>query len=254
VVPFVVLTVGILVILTIVVAAVLLAPRLLPRRVTVDDAPDQPQPFGSEMSWLAVKTDDVQRLAAVLGLEIRPANWNSGLGAIYDLELADAFVFITPPVGGWTIVAGVSLPLPAGGAFIDKTGPLLQRLGSQFAQVQYFATFPIIDFYAWARFENGRAVRAFAVGEAGVVWDAGDRTLEEQRLGLSMIEIRGIRNREGDIGGELQLHPTEGQVLSVADGWSINPMAIGSLAADAGVGWVAYAPQTWHAERLSVAA
>ena len=252
--PFVVLTVGILVILTTVIAAVLLAPRLLPRRVTVDDAPDRPQPFGCEMSWLAVKTDDTHRLAALLGLEIRPANWNSGLGAIYDLELADAFVFISPPVGGWTIVAGVSLPLPAGGSFIDKTGPLLQHLASHFSQVQYFATFPIIDFYAWARFENGQAIRAFAVGEAGVVWDAGARTLDEQRLGLSMIEVRGIRNRHGDVGGALQLHPTEPHVLSVAEGWSINPMAIEALSADACVGWVAYAPQAWHAERIRSAA
>lgn len=247
-------TVVTLVFLTAVIAASVLSPRLLPRRVTVDDVPDRPHPFGSEMSWLAVKTDDAQRLAAVLGIELRTANWNSGLGAIYDLDLADAFVFVSPPIHGWTIVAGVSLPLPAGGTFIDKTAPLLRRLAGHFPDVQYFATFPIIDFYAWARFENGHLVRAFAAGEAGVVQDLGSLTPEERQLGLSMIELRGIRDRHGDVGGSLHLHPTEGHVLSVAGSWSINPMAIENIAADAGVGWVAYAPLTWRAERLRSAA
>jgi hypothetical protein len=250
----VIFTVVTLVLLTAVIAAAVLSPRLLPRRVTVDDAPDRPHPFGSEMSWLAVKTEDAQRLAAILGLELRAANWNSGLGAIYDLDLADAFVFVSPPIEGWTIVAGVSLPLPTGGTFIDKTAPLLHRLASHFPDVQYFATFPIIDFYAWARFENGNLVRAFAAGEAGVVWDIGGLTPEERRLGLSMIEFRGVRDRHGDVGGPLLLHPTEGHVLGVADGWSINPMALEGIAAEAGLGWVAYAPVTWRAERLRSAA
>jgi hypothetical protein len=234
-----VFTVVTLVALTVAIAAAILSPRLLARRVIVDDAPDRPHPFGREMSWLAVKTDDAQRLAAVLGLELRAANWNSGLGAIYDMDLADAFVFVSPPIQGWTIIAGVSLPLPAGGSFIDKTAPLLQSLSIEFADVQYFATFPIIDFY---------------VGEAGVVWDVGSLTPEERGLGLSMIELRGIRDRHGDVGGSLHLHPTEDHVLGVAAGWSINPMALESNAADTGVGWVAYAPLVWRAERLRSAA
>ena len=185
----------------------------------MDNAPDRPRSFGSEMSWLAVKTDDAGRLAAILGLgDLSAANWNAGLGTIYDLKLSDTFVFISPPVEGWTFVAGVSLPLPQGDSFVDKAAPLLARVAREFRSVQYFATFPIIDFYAWARFENGNLVRAFAVGEAGVVWDIGGLTPEERRLGLSMIEFRGVRDRHGDVGGPLLLHPTEGHVLGVADG------------------------------------
>jgi hypothetical protein len=250
----VIFTVVTLVLLTVAIAAAILSPRLLPRRVTVDDVPDRPRPFGREMSWLAVKTDDAQQLATLLGLELRAANWNSGLGAIYDLDLADALVFVSPPIRGWTIVAGVSLPLPTGRSFIDKTGPLLQRLAGAFPDVQYFATFPIIDFYAWARFENGQLVRAFAAGEAGVVWDLGGLTPDERRLGLSMIEVRGIRDRHGDLGGSLHLHPTEDHVLGVADGWGVSPMTLESIAADACHGWIAYAPLAWRAERLRVAA
>jgi hypothetical protein len=69
-----------------------------------------------------------------------------------------------------------------------------------------------------------------------------------------MIEFRGVRDRHGDVGGPLLLHPTEGHVLGVADGWSINPMALEGIAAEAGLGWVAHAPVTWRAERLRSAA
>lgn len=203
------------------------------------------------MSWLAVKTDDAGRLAAVLGLgDLSVANWSSGLGAVYDFELSDTLVFVSPPVEGWTFVAGVSLPLPQGGAFVDKAAALLARVAREFRSVQYFATFPIIDFYAWARFENGRPVRAFAIGEAGVVWDLGRPTPVERKLGLSTMEVRGILNRHGDIGGALQLHPTEPHVLSVAEGWGINPMAIEAFAGETAVGWIARAPHAWRTERV----
>lgn len=238
------------VVITTLIAAFWLTPRLVPRRVVLDDAPDGPRSFGSEISWLAVKTGDTHRLVRTLGLtNLCQANWNSGLGAIYDPELSDAYVFVSPPIKGWTIVAGLSLPLPAGGTFVDKMSPLLQRLATAFADVQYFATFPIIDFYAWARWEKGREFRSFAIGEAGIVWEKGNLTSEERKLGLSYIELRGIRGRHGDIGGALDLHPTEMHVLSLAGAWSISPVAIGTSGADAGVGWIGRAPQSWRAER-----
>jgi hypothetical protein len=244
-------SVVILAVLTVAVAATLLAPRLVPRQLNLDIAPDCPLPFGSEMSWLAVKTEDAEGLARALGLtDLRAANWNSGIGAIYDEELSDSVVFVSPPVKGWTIVAGVPLPLPAGGAFIDKTTPLLRQLSQRFASVQYFASFPIIDFYAWARFERGRRIRAFAVGDTGVVWDTGRLTPGERRLGLSLIELRGIRERHGDIGGELDLHPTEQYVLSVAAAWSFSPFEIASYGTGPGVGWIGRAPHAWRTDRL----
>ena len=239
-----------LVVITTLIAAFRLAPRLLPRRIMLDDAPDEPRSFGCGISWLAIKTRDTHRLVRYLELtDLHHANWNSGLGAVYDSELSDDYVFVSPPIKGWTIVAGVSLPLPAGGAFIDKMSPLLQHLATAFSDVQYFATFPIIDFYAWAWWAKGRELRACAIGEAGIVWERGELTPDERKLGLSFIELRGIRGRQGDIGGALDLHPTELHVLSVAGAWSINPVSIGKLNTDAGVGWIGRAPQSWRAER-----
>jgi hypothetical protein len=246
----VLLSVIVLVTLTIVLAATIVVPRLLPRHIRLDDVPDRPRALGRDTAWLAVRSEDTAAVATALGLSrLRPANWTSGVGAIYDSEISSALVFITPPVKGWTIVAGEPLPLPAGDAFVDKMTPLLRRLGTQFPAVQFFASYPIIDFYAWARFEKSRRVRAFAVGDGELIWNAGKASQEERQLGLSLIEIRGIRERHGDVGGELQLYPTEEHVFAVAGGWSINPMAMETPRAPAGVGWVADAPRSWRSER-----
>ncbi|MFT3731600.1 MAG: hypothetical protein QM780_09315 [Hyphomicrobium sp.] len=203
------------------------------------------------MAWLAIRSEDPTAVAAALGLtRLRPANWTSGVGAIYDSEISNGLVFIAPPIKGWTLVAAESLPIPAGDAFIDKMTPLLRHLAIEFQSVQCFASFPIINSYAWARFDRGRRVRAFAVADGGVIWNNGKPSQEERQLGLSFIEVRGIRERHGDLGGELQLYPTEDHVYAIAGGWSINPMAIETLRAPAGVGWVADAPRSWRPERV----
>ncbi|MET1047811.1 MAG: hypothetical protein ABWX70_14135 [Hyphomicrobium sp.] len=240
-----------LVILTTLFAAIVVVPRLLPHDIRLADEPDRPRAFGCDMAWLAIRTEDPIAVAAALGLgRLRPANWSSGVGAIYDPEISSSLIFISPPVKGWTIVAGESLPIPAGAAFIDKASSLLRHLAIEFSSVQYFASFPIIDFYAWARWEKGRRVRAFAIGEAGILWDAGKLSQDERGLGLSFLEVRGIRERHGDVGGQLQLHPTEDHVFAIAGGWSINPMAVETPTAPLGVGWIADAPRAWRAERV----
>ncbi len=229
----------------------IVVPRLVPHHIRLADNPDRPRAFGRDMAWLAVRTEDTTAVAAALGLSrLRPANWSSGVGAIYDREISNSLVFIAPPVKGWTIVAGESLPIPAGDAFVDKTTPLLRHLAIEFPAVQYFASFPIIDFYAWTRFDRGRRSRAFAVGDGGVMWNAGKPSPEERQLGLSLIEIRGIRERHGDLGGELQLYPTEEHVFAIAAAWSVNPMAIEMLRVPFGVGWIADAPRAWRPERI----
>ena len=239
-----------LVILTVVIAGKIVVPRLMTHHVQLTNAPDQPRAFGRGMAWLAIQTEDSDAVATALGLSgLRPANWTSGVGAIYDAEVSGGLLFISPPVKGWTFVAGESLPLPAGHPFIDKMTPLLTRLGKQFPAVRYFAAFPIIDFYAWARVDKGRSKRAFAIGEAGIVWDSGKPTAEERRLGLSYVEVRGITERNGDVGAHLLLHPTEENVFAVAGGWSINPMTLEGFAHPRGVGWIADAPRAWRPER-----
>lgn len=226
-----------------------------PGKVVLASEPDTPKPFGPSMAWIAIRTGNTERVTSLLELDtLADANWDAGIGTIYDARLSDEHVFVSPPVKGWTFVAGVPLPLPVGRAFVDKLTPLLARLSSQFRDVQYFAAFPDVDFYAWARLERGRMVRAFAIGEEGVIWDRGRLSPQERALGLKLYEVRGIRARKGDAGEGIILHPTQEQVLRLARGWSLDPSVLDRIEGSAGIGAVARAPSAWRSERIRKAA
>lgn len=241
--------------LTVAISALWLAPGLRRRGPTFNAVPDRPRPFGYRMSWIGVRSGDSDAVMRRLGLsDPVAANWNSGIGTIYDDTLSDAYVFVTPPVKGWTFVCGVSLPHPVSAAFADKLTPLLTDLSKEFGQVQYFAAFPIIDFFGWIRLHHGRLIRGFVIGDQGVIWDKGRLTAEEKALGLKFYDLRGIRGRKGDAGGAIILYPTEQQVLQLAGSWSLNPLVIDRVTTESKLGWLAKAPVAWRPERIKRAA
>jgi hypothetical protein len=249
------LTITLLTGLTLAAALYVLAPRMAEGRVVLGTQPDHPAAFGYRMAWLAIRTRDAARVHEALGLaDIEVANWQSGIGVVYDEKLGANQVFVSPPLNGWTFVVGTSLPCPMGRSFVDKCTPLLLDLGREFIEVQYFYTFPLVDIYAWARVIDGKLVRAFAVGEDGIIWNKGKPTKDEKSLGLKLFELRGVRGRKGDAGGELILHPTEEHVMKLATRWSMDPTALDTAAFPASVGHLANAPSYWRAERLRKAA
>lgn len=224
-------------------------------QVLLDDVPDRPRAFGCSMAWLAIRSADPQEVIETLGLiEATPCNWNSGIGAVYDDRLSATHVFVSPPVKGWTFVVGLPLPHPVGRGFIDKCTPLLVELGGRFTQVQYFFSYPPIDFYAWAQVRDGRLVRAFAVTDEGIAWTKGRTSKEERGLGLKLFELRGVQGRKGDAGGELILYPTEDHVMRLAQLWSLDPTTFDTVAAEPGLGVIAIAPASWRPERVRKAA
>ena len=236
-------------------AALVLAPRMAEGRLVFDVRPDRPYAFGYKMAWLAIRTRDTQRVIASLGLgAVQPANWNTGLGAVYDAELGLNHMYVSPPVNGWTFVVGQSLPQPLGKTFTDKATPLLLDLGGQFVEVQYYFCAPEIDYLGWARVIEGRIVRAFAIGDEGVLWNRGKPTKEEMGLGLKLFELRGVRGRRGDAGGEILLYPTEAHVMHLAGKWSIDPTRVDKVVVEPAVGFVGLAPARWRAERHRKAA
>ncbi|MBL8565176.1 MAG: hypothetical protein JNM89_05615 [Hyphomicrobiaceae bacterium] len=240
-----------LVIATVVIAAVWLVPRLGRGRVLFDAAPDGPHPFGYDMSWLALRTADTDAVADMLGVaDASPANWNSGLGTVYDRQLGATRIFISPPVDGWTFVIGLALPHPTGAAFADKCTPLLVRLASRFPEVQLYSACPVVDLFAWVRLVDRDLVRAFATLDGEVVWSKGRRTREEQALGLRFFELRGVAGRSGDAGSGLVLTPTDTHVMQIAGRWSKDPTALRVADAPPALGLVALAPRSWAAERL----
>lgn len=238
-----------------VVAAFWLAPQMAEGRVLYDQTPDRPRAFGYKMAWLALKTEDTQTVLDVLGLDgAVPCNWNSGIGCVYDDRLGDGHVFVSPSVNGWTFVVGIPLPHPAGRGFQDKCTPFLLGLGACFPEVQYFFSFPPIDFFSWARIVKGKLVRGFAIGDEGVIWNKGRTTSEERALGLKLFELRGVKERRGDAGGALILHPTEEHVMQLARAWSLDPIRLEGLGAPVGRGFIAPVPRSWRTERLRKAA
>ena len=252
---FVAFTILVMILATVAAAALVLAPRMAEGLLVFDVKPDRPYPFGYKMSWLAIRTRDTQRVLAALGLDaVEPANWNTGLGAVYDAELGLSRMFVSPPVNGWTFVVGQSLPQPLSKTFTDKATPLLLDLGTQFIEVQYYFCAPDIDYLGWARVIDGRILRAFAIGDEGVLWNRGKPTKEEMGLGLKHSEKRGVRGRRGDAGAEIVLYPTEAHVMHLAGKWSIDPTRVDEATVEPAVGFVGYAPQRWRAERHRKAA
>jgi hypothetical protein len=241
----------VMIIATVAAAALVLAPRMGGGEIVYDLRPDGPRAFGYRMSWLAIRTRDTARVVERLGLDgLVAANWDNGLGTVYSEEHAESHVFVSPPVNGWTFVVGLALPQPMGKAFADKAIPLLLDLGSQFIEVQYYLAYPALDYFAWARLIDGKLQRAYAITDEGVAWNKGKPTKEEKTLGIKLYEVRGVKKRKGDAGGELVLYPTETHVLQLAGKWSLDPSRLDGLPAAATTGYVGLAPARWRPERL----
>lgn len=247
-----ILAITFLAVAVVAVATMWLVPRMGRKRVLYELAPDTPHPFGCEMSWIAVLTADTEAVLDALDIKGETAsNWNNGIGTIYDRWLGPDRVFISPPVDGWTFVVSLALPhpQPTGAGYMDKCTPVLSRLARSFVDVQYFFSYPPLDFYAWVRFREGRLLRAFASTDEGVIWSKGQASRAEQALGLKLFEFRGVRGRHGDAGAEILMSPTEEQVMQIARSWSRDPTTLKAGDAPAALGYIAPTPQGWRTER-----
>jgi hypothetical protein len=157
-----------------------------------DETPDKPTGFGFKVLWFAVKaTDPASVLDALEFGERTPANWASGLATVY----GDQWVFASPPVSGWILVVGLSLPYPTNETHHDigkRFDVLFSRLMQRFDDVQFFGSHRVSDFVTWARAVNGKPMRTFAwSGSNGeVLANFGEQTPEEAKLGF--INLTGL--------------------------------------------------------------
>ena len=246
-----ILTICVLIIVTVSIAAFVLAPRLSEERVVFDETPDRPAAFGYRMAWLAIRTTDAPRVAEVLGLgTVQRANWRTGIGTVYDERLGESHLYVTPPVQGWTFVVGLGLPQPLGSGFLDKCTPTLLDLAAAFPEAQYYLSYPPLDCYAWARVTDGKLARAYAIGDEGLIWNKGKPSPDERSFGLSFKAVKGVRKRKSDVGSPMPVYPTEAQVMHLAGIWSRDPTRIGATSAEPGLGLVCLAPAKWRPERM----
>ena len=174
---------------------------------SVSAQPDAPVPFGYKTGWLAVKCADPQQLIAAMdGLDVQLANWESGMAAAGE----KGWVFVSPRLDGCVLAVGLLLP--------DDDRALLDCLGREFDEVQYFASHRVPEYYAWTKYENGRLVRDYCwCGEQGAVLrDAGPLTTQEIALGFGRFPLRGRET-------SCEAYPGEEDVRNIAAAWGVDP-------------------------------
>jgi hypothetical protein len=241
-----------------------------------DQTPDKPQAFGYKVIWLALRTSDPQAVVDALELEAAtPANWQSGLAAVYE---GDRWVFVSPPLGGWILAIGGSLPYPTNQVEDDNGrnfDAMFARLMERFDDVQLYGSHRVTDFVTWARALNGHPVRVFSwTGcEGAVLANIGEQTSEEASLriadlsGLSpadageeIFRLAEEQNVEQDalVATGLSVRealekvrqssgsafPDETDVIKLAGLWSLDPLRLSEQDHPPSIGLVARLPQS----------
>jgi hypothetical protein len=119
------------------------APSNLPPkfRIPVEYAiPDTPVSFGYKCNWLAVHTQDTQKLANMIHLrEVHACNWKNGVEYAYQGR-----VFVSPPVDGWSfVVSKHQLPFAENAELVNVLKLMLIDLSKEFSQACYFGTYRV---------------------------------------------------------------------------------------------------------------
>jgi len=172
--------------------------------------------FGYKQAWLAVRDGDPAAVIAALGLrDLGTVSWRVGGDLAY---LTQDRLVLTPLLPGarggrWLLVAGRWLLLNAGKVDIAVLSATLDT------EVQFFATYRVIELHRWERAIGGRTVRAFEyIGERGEVTDwRGDPDPVETAIGLPPARPDG-EDAVPMVG--------ERDAMRVAGDWSIDPTAL----------------------------
>jgi hypothetical protein len=183
--------------------------------------------FDRPTRWLAVKCTNLQKVQNALGLNNpTPCPLSEGFSRLNDHKL-----FISPPVKGWILVVGNSLPDVSDD--VDKAFRFIMRVASELGSVQYFSANRVLSHHAWVRIENNRVYRAYAwAGET--VWNQGERTAAEKELELKCYEYCDSPLPYPFTARDSHVANTE-KVMQLAARWSVDPMAVNNLRASVGI-------------------
>ncbi len=176
-----------------------------------------PLPFPPPPRWLAIRSSNTVHLRTLLCMDDEPAtSWSEALARCREPEL-----FLSPPVQGWSLVIGASLPDPSHD--IDRCHRFLTGLSAEIGEVQFFATDRVLNVHTWARLRDGRVVRGYSwSGETQ--WNEGKVSLDERLLGLRSREYGD--EAEPPAYGEVSPEQTNSErVILLARRWSIDPIA-----------------------------
>lgn len=201
----------------------------------IDETPDSARAFGRKIRWMAVHANAPEAVIEVLResdgrygeAEVSSCNWHSGIGRIeanpYGVE-----VFVSPPVNGWVLLVNWFATYENELESYEST---LGRMSEVFGEAVAFQTHRGVGLKHWALATDGELIRCVAEADATTTIEVGKRTDLEERLGvLTEREIGELSDNEqaGDSVGDLsQRIATEQTVISLAEGWSINPLTLG---------------------------
>jgi hypothetical protein len=131
--------------------------------------------FNLPSRWLAIRSGNPQLVQAALGLNNpKPCSWEEGLSAAHEQKL-----FISPPIRGWVLVMGSSLPEPNDD--VDKCFRFIVELSRKLGQVQFFSLNRAVNHHAWVHAEQGVIQRAYA-WSGKTLWNQGTLTRAEIEL------------------------------------------------------------------------
>ena len=175
------------------------------------------------MAWIAVRTTDTAALLQALPVhQAQQCSWQQGVAGAYGQTL-----FVTPAVGDWTLVAGITLPFLDSPAAVKEAEALLLPLSRTFGEAQYFSSHRIVEAHGWMKAVAGTLVRAYAyVGERGeTVVATGTRTPAEPLTLLNTLSADAQKDTAYFERPDLT-SPDEELVMQVAAQWSVDPTTI----------------------------
>ena len=182
--------------------------------------PDSAIGFGYKNMWIAVKTNDQNKIAELLHLKnIKECNWEFGINKAYE----DA-IFITPAIDGWTLACGYSLSIGQSTISINELKTLLESLSMEFGEAQYFCTHRGVDYHCWMQASKGKVNRVYSyLGEQGEnIVIEGVATEFEKKFNL--VNTLSEEAKEENYFDNTDLfYPDESFVMQIANEWSINP-------------------------------
>lgn len=190
------------------------------KEIEISTNPDDPIDFGYKIVWIAIKTDNKERIAEILELKnIQSSNWKSGIETAYN----DG-IYITPLIGQWTLAVGMKLVNDGNLENINQLEKTLNKLSSEFGEAQSFGTHRVVEYHHWIKSINGKITRTYSyIGERGEnIKVFGELT--EPEIGLNLINTFS-KEAESDKYWEREdlVFADEEIVMKIAENWSINP-------------------------------
>jgi hypothetical protein len=172
--------------------------------------------FQRPTCWLAVRSNNVLAVQSALGLHNpKPCSLLDGLAC-------EEKLFIAPPIKGWILVFGSSLPDP--GEDVDACFRFVQAASRKLGTVQLFSANRVLHHHAWIKAEGGRFVRAYAwAGQT--LWSQGPITAAEKDLDLRCLDYFDTPDKTFSDQPDTLAVTTE-KVPQLAARWSLDPACI----------------------------